>query len=75
MVNYSMNDMNLTKTELQEKLKEQQDLFEEVTEERMIVLGQQNLHLSSKVVTKYQDELNDIQENITAIKKQLENMG
>jgi hypothetical protein len=69
MVNYD----NLNKSELQEKLKEQQDLFEEVTEERMIILGQENLHLSSKLVIKYQNELNEIKENITRIEKMLQN--
>ncbi|NLT15590.1 MAG: hypothetical protein GXY05_14760 [Clostridiales bacterium] len=63
---------SLSKSELQEKLKEQQDLLEEVTEERMIILGQENLHLSSKLVTKYQDELNEIKENISKIEKLLE---
>lgn len=63
---------NLSKAELKEKLKEQQDLFEEVTEERMIILGQENIHLSSKLVTKYQNELSEIKENITTIEKLLE---
>ncbi len=57
MINYN----NLSKTELQAKLKELKDLFVEVTEERMIILGQRNIHLSSKTVTKYQNELDDIQ--------------
>jgi len=68
MVNYD----NLSKTELQAKLKELKDLFEEVTEERMIILGQRNIHLSSKTVTKYQNELDDIQENIKCIEQLLE---
>ncbi|NLA86157.1 MAG: hypothetical protein GX847_02510 [Clostridiales bacterium] len=68
MANYE----NLSKTELKEKLKELQELFEEVTEERMIILGQENLHLSSKLVTKYQNELNDIKENIAKIEKLIE---
>jgi hypothetical protein len=63
---------NMSKTELQAKLDEQKDLFEEVTEERMIILGQENLHLSSKLVTKYADELNEIQERIKHIDKLLE---
>ena len=33
----------------------------------MIILGQENLHLSSKLVTKYQNELNEIQERIKCI--------
>lgn len=58
---------NLTTAQLQEKLAEQKDLFEEVTEERMIILGQQNLHLSSKLVTKYENELNEIKESIAVL--------
>ena len=68
MVNYN----NLSKTELQAKLKEQRDLFEEVTEERMIILSQRNIHLSSKTVTKYQNELDDIHGNIKQIEQFLE---
>jgi archaellum component FlaC len=68
MTNYD----DLSKTELQAKLTDLQDLFEEVTEERTIILGQENLHLSSKLVTKYQNELDDIQENIKRIEKLLE---
>lgn len=68
MVSYE----NLSKSELKEKLKEQQDLFEEVTEERMIILGQENIHLSSKLVTKYQNELNEIKESIERLEKLLE---
>lgn len=62
---------NLNKVELCEKLREQQELFEEVTEERMIILGQENLHLSSKLVTKYQNELNEIKETIAKIERLL----
>jgi ubiquinone biosynthesis protein UbiJ len=65
---------NLNKTELEQKLREQQELFEEVTEERAMILGQQNIHLSSKVVTRYQNELDELQENINKIKEALENM-
>jgi archaellum component FlaC len=63
---------NLSKFELQEKIKELKDLFEEVTEERTIILSQQNLHLSSKLVTKYQNELDDIQANIKRLGELLE---
>lgn len=62
---------NLSRAELEEKLKEQQELFEEVTEERMIILSQENLHLSSKLVTKYQNELDEIQGIIRHIEKLL----
>jgi hypothetical protein len=60
---------HLTKSELEQKHGELKDLLEEVTEERMIILGQQNLHLSSKLVTKYENELNDIKENISCVEK------
>lgn len=73
-VNQMMKNENLDKSLLLEKLKEQKDLFEEVTEERMIILGQENLHLSSKLVIKYQNELNEINENIAKIEKLLETM-
>ncbi|SHI22128.1 hypothetical protein SAMN02745823_03554 [Sporobacter termitidis DSM 10068] len=55
---------NLSAAQLREKLKEQQELFEEVTEERMIILGQGNIHLPGSTVVKYQNELKEIQENI-----------
>jgi ribosomal protein L29 len=58
---------NLSKHELEQKRTELKDLFEEVTEERMIILGQENLHLSSKLVTKYENELNEIRENIARV--------
>lgn len=61
----------LSTAELQEKLKEQQELFEEVTEERMMILGQRNLHLSSKVVVKYQNELQEIQDRINLLEQML----
>jgi hypothetical protein len=54
---------------LQKKLAEQKDLFEEVTEERAIILGQENLHLSSKLVVKYQKELDDIKESIELLER------
>jgi hypothetical protein len=73
--NIKENDMalydQLSTAELQEKLKEQQELFEEVTEERMMILGQRNLHLSSKVVVKYQNELQEIQDRINLLEQML----
>lgn len=66
---------NLDKHALAQKLIELKDLFEEVTEERMIILGQQNLHLSSKLVTKYENELNDIKEDIASVERLLTEKG
>lgn len=60
---------NLTLDELQKKLEEQKDLFEEVTEERAIILGQENIHLSSRLVTKYQDELQEIETGIRRLEQ------
>jgi archaellum component FlaC len=68
MANYE----NLNQAELQTKLKEMKELFDEVTEERMIILGQRNIHLSSKLVTKYKNELDEILENIKHIEILLE---
>lgn len=58
--------------ELRARLKQQQELLEEVEEERTIILGQRNIHLSSKLVVKYQNELDEIRENIAKIEKILE---
>lgn len=65
------NYKNLTKPELEQKRAELMDLLEEVTEERMIILGQENLHLSSKLVTKYENELNEIKANIACVEELL----
>ena len=63
---------DLSADALREKLKQQQELLEEVEEERLIILGQQNLHLSSKLVVKYQNELGEIKDTIAKIEKILE---
>lgn len=60
---------HLTNEELHGKLHELRDLLEEVTEERMMILGQENIHLSSKVVNKYENELKDIREDIALVEK------
>lgn len=57
----------MNKNELEVKLKELKDLLEEVEEERDIILGQQNIHLSSKLVNKYARELNEIACNIALV--------
>jgi len=56
-------------TELEAKLRELKDLLEEVEEERGIILGQQNLHLSSKLVVKYENELNGIKSDIETVER------
>ena len=62
---------DLSKAELEAKLKELKDLLEEVEEERHIILSQQNVHLSSKLVTKYQRELDGIKEDIISVENLL----
>ena len=59
-----INFEKMSVSELENKLEELKDLFEEVTEERMIILGQENLHLSSKLVVKYENELNEIKGDV-----------
>ena len=58
---------DLNKAELESKLKELKDLLDEVEEERHIILSQQNLHLSSKLVGKYQLELDGIRADISKV--------
>ena len=52
---------------LEKKLAEQKDLLEEVEEERAIILGQENLHMSSRIAIKYNDEVQEIREDIEKI--------
>lgn len=62
---------NLSKPELEKKLAQLKDLLEEVIEERAIILGQENLHLSSRLVTKYANEIEDIKCDIAEVEKLL----
>lgn len=62
------NFNELTKEELQIKLRDLEDLLEEVYEEKGIVLGQQNVHLSSKLVNKYAKEVEEIKGKIEKVK-------
>ena len=62
---------NLSRQELERKLSDLKDLLEDVTEERTLVLGQGNLHLSSHLVTKYADEIEKIKKNIETTEKLL----
>lgn len=63
---------NLSIEELRKKLKEQENLFEEVTEERDIVVAQHNIHLPGSTLGKYQIELDGIQKKIDMIKELIE---
>ncbi len=62
---------NMSRAELEAKLRELKDLYEEVEEERLIILGQQNIHLSSRYVTKYKNELDGIMADIEKVESLL----
>lgn len=57
----------LVLAELEAKLNELRDLLEEVEEERLIILGQQNIHLPGKLVVQYEQELKEITEDIKTV--------
>jgi len=57
----------MSQEELTRKLAELKDLLEEVVEERSIILGQTNHHISSNYVTKYADEIQDIEGKIAVL--------
>jgi hypothetical protein len=59
----------LSVEELREKLKEQQDLLEEVEEERIMILSQRNIHLPGSTVVKYQNELKEIRDSIDVLNR------
>ncbi|UOO38651.1 hypothetical protein IZU99_05240 [Oscillospiraceae bacterium CM] len=61
----------MSASELREKLKEQQELYDEVAEERQLILGQQNVHLSAKLVEKYKNELDEIKKGVETLEKLL----
>ncbi len=63
-----MDELNkLSQSELNTKLDELKALFDEVEEERQIVLGQENLHLHAAIAKNYEDELKDLGEKISRI--------
>ena len=57
----------LNLAQLESKLTELKDLLEEVEEERLIILGQQNIPLPGKLVVKYEQELREIKEDIQTV--------
>lgn len=59
----------LSKEKLQTTLKDLEDLLEEVYEEKGIILGQTNVHLSSKLVNKYAREVEEIKGKIAKVKE------
>jgi hypothetical protein len=61
----------MSESELGNKYNELKELLEEVIEERGMILGQRNLHLSSKLVTKYANEIDEIKGKIKTVEKLL----
>ncbi len=60
-----MDDFSrMSKSELSAKLKELKELYEEVEEERQIVLGQENLHLHAAIAKNYEEEIKEIRGKI-----------
>ncbi|NLO47881.1 MAG: hypothetical protein GX111_06140 [Clostridiales bacterium] len=57
----------MSQAELSTKLKELKELYDEVEEERHIVLGQENLHLHAAIAKNYEEEIKDIQDKIGQI--------
>lgn len=57
----------MSKPELEKKLEELKNAFSEVDEERLLILGQENLHLHAAVAKNYEEELSTIKENIELI--------
>lgn len=64
----SADYIKMSKQELKERLEELRALLKEVEEERLVVLGQDNLHLHNAVAKNYEDELEQINRNIQLIK-------
>jgi hypothetical protein len=62
----------MSKNELEKKLKELKELHEEVIEEKKIVLGQSNLHIPGGTVIKYENEINNIKEDIATVERLLQ---
>ena len=67
-----MNEFEkMSTSELEKKKTELKELLEEVEEERIIVLGQENLHLMAAVAKNYEEEVLELQSNIELIEKLL----
>lgn len=58
----------LSLTALKTKLKEKQELYEEVEEERCAVVSQTNIHLPGSTLGKYLNELKQIEAKIDELK-------
>lgn len=61
----------LSKAELEKKLEGLRALLCEVDEERLVILGQENLHLHAAIAKNYEDELFIIKDNISLLEGML----
>lgn len=61
----------LSKPELEKKLEEFRALLSEVEEERLMILGQENLHLHAAIAKNYEEELGAIKDNISLLEGML----
>ncbi len=63
---------NMNKEELKSLLNEKEDLYKEVKEEMIFVLGQTGRHISGHTREEYKEELKEIQSQIDQIKAKME---
>ncbi|SJZ97435.1 hypothetical protein [Selenihalanaerobacter shriftii] len=68
--NNSLED--LSTEELEKRLKEEKDKYEELEQEKEFVLGQTGIHLPGNTKQKYDNQLDEIQEKIDEIEEILE---
>lgn len=60
---------DMTKIELEKLLIKLKDDFNDIEEEKSFVLGQTGLHVSSKTVKKYDEELKNLSDKVEEIEK------
>lgn len=67
---------NMSKSELEAKLLQLQDQLEEVLDEKSLIIGQQNGHVSSKYISKqaakFAKEIEELNESIAKVRQLLE---
>ncbi|WP_138207173.1 hypothetical protein [Haloimpatiens lingqiaonensis] len=59
----------MSKDEQMKKLQQLQEYLEDVEDERTQVLSQRGIHLSSKMVKKYEIEINEIKKSISDLEQ------
>ncbi len=66
---------SMNRTELQSKLEQLKDQLEEVLDERSLVIGQQNGHVSSKYISKqavkFASEIDELNDSIVKVQQLL----